>query len=52
LHYIYKLYALLSLRQYIYSDKATTIKKNIEKKKKKREITIFMFIIYLAFAQR
>ncbi len=44
---------MLSLRQFIYSNKAIAIEKNIERKKeKKRETTIFMFIIYLAFAQR
>jgi len=40
------------LQQFIYSNKAIAIKKNIERKKeKKKEITIFIFIIYLAFAQ-
>jgi len=41
------------LRQFIYNKKAIAIKKNIRRKKeKKEEITTFMFIIYLTFAQR
>ncbi len=52
MHYIYKLYALLSLRQFIYNNKAIAIKKSIKKKEKKRETTTFIFIIYLVFAQR
>jgi len=41
------------LRQFIYNKKAIAIKKNIERKKeKKRDLTIFIFIIYLTFAQR
>jgi len=43
---------LLSLQQFIYNNKAIAIKKNIRRKKeKKRETTIFIFIIYLTFAQ-
>jgi len=52
LHYIYKLYVLLFLQQFIYNNKAIAIKKSIKRKKeKKKETTIFMFIIYLIFAQ-
>jgi len=56
LYYIYKFYILLFLRQFIYDKKAIAIKKNIrkkkrEKRKEKRETTIFVFIIYLIFAQ-
>jgi len=41
------------LQQSIYSNKTIIIKKNIKKKKKKeKKITIFIFIVYLAFAQR
>jgi len=41
------------LRQFIYDKKAIAIKKNIERKKEKKEkTTTFVFIIYLAFAQR
>jgi len=41
------------LQQFIYSKKAIAIKKNVkEKKEKKREITTFVFMIYLTFAQR
>jgi len=43
----------LFLQQSIYSNKTIIIKKNIKKKKKKeKKITIFIFIVYLAFAQR
>jgi len=43
----------LFLQQFTYSNKAIAIEKNIRKKKeKKREITIFIFIIYLVSAQR
>jgi len=43
----------LFLRQFIYSNKAIAIKKNIKRKKeKKKETTIFIFIIYLASTQR
>jgi len=43
---------LLFLRQFIYSNKAIAIKKNIKKRKeKKKEIITFIFIIYLTLAQ-
>jgi len=51
--YIYKSHASSLLRQFIYDKKAIAIKKNVrEKKEKEREITTFVFMIYLAFAQR
>jgi len=41
------------LQQFIYDKKAIAIKKSIERKKeKKEETTMFMFMIYLTFAQR
>ena len=52
MHYIYKFYILLFLQQFIYNNKATTIKKSIERKKeKKRKRKIFIFIVYLVSTQ-
>ncbi len=47
MHYIYKLYTLLFLQQFTYSNKATTIKKNIKKKEKeKRNNNIYVYNLF------
>ncbi len=44
-------YILLSLQQFIYSNKTIAIKKNIKRKKKGKKTIISILIVYLIFAQ-